>query len=121
MKKWLFPLTKEMYELVESGEKTMEGRVSEPSNPKKNYLLMNIGDTIIFECLETKRRTKTKVVYKKHYKNVEECLNEQGLEKMLPGVNSIEEGINLYNNFPGYKERIKRFGIYAISFEKLRE
>ena len=118
MKEWLFPLTKEMYDLVESGKKKVEGRVSDPSNPEKNYLVMDEGDILLFRCLETRREMKKRVTGKKKYPSVEKCLEEEGLEKMLPGVKTIEEGVAIYNGFLGYKERIKIFGIYAIYFEK---
>lgn len=45
-------------------------------------------------------------------------LKTEGLEKLVPGINSIEEGEKVYLGFPGYPERVKKYEIYAIGLGK---
>ena len=58
------------------------------------------------------------VKYNEHYNHPREMLQFEGLERVLPGYDSIEEGVEMYLNLPGYKERIQEYGIYAIGLGK---
>lgn len=118
MTDWVFPLTDEMYKLLVAGKKTIEGRVPDPAKPDKDYSRMDIGDKIIFSNLETKETTKVTVKYVKHYQTIENYLTMEGLRRTLPNVKTLEEGVKLFESFPGYKERAEKFGIYAIFFDE---
>jgi len=117
MKEWVMPLQKEYFDAVSSGTKTIEGRVPNCSVPGKNYSEMQIGEKINFVCLSTGRELKKEVSLLQHFESAKQFLETLGLEKTLPGVKSLEEGIKIYHGFPGYEERIKNNGIYAIFFK----
>lgn len=38
---------------------------------------------------------------------------------MLPGILDITKGINIYESFPKYKEKVKQYGAIAIEIEIL--
>lgn len=44
-------------------------------------------------------------------------LENEGLDQALPGINTIQEGVEIYNNLEGYKEKIAKYGIYAIKIK----
>ena len=45
-------------------------------------------------------------------------LEKEGLVKMIPDCEDVETGVNRYMGFPGYPERISKFGIHAIGLGK---
>ena len=102
------------FDAILSGKKTIEGRVPDYSKSEKDYRSMNPGDKIKFICLETKRELTKEVSILKHFNSAKQFLETLGLEKTLPGIKNLEQGINTYHSFPGYEERIKNNGIYAI-------
>ena len=50
------------------------------------------------------------------YSNVEDFLNNEWIENYLPGIDNFEKAINIYNNIPWYKEKIKKIWIVAFKF-----
>ncbi len=52
------------------------------------------------------------------YKSFEEMLAVEGLENVLPGVYSIEEGVGVYRRFYGESDE-KRWGVVALEVEVL--
>ena len=51
-----------------------------------------------------------------HYSGVKEMLDLEGLGNVFPGTKTVGEGILEYHKIPRYKDRIKKFGIWAIRF-----
>jgi ASC-1-like (ASCH) protein len=122
---WIFPVAKKWYDLLSEGTKKVEGRVPDVSKPEKNYANLNPGDLATFIAVDENYKTikglpqiKFKVKYNKKYSSVKKMLAHEGLDRVLPGVESIEEGIKIYHSFPEYEERIKRDGIHAIGLER---
>jgi ASC-1-like (ASCH) protein len=52
-----------------------------------------------------------------HYASFGDMLEHVGLEKALPGVATVEEGVELYLRFRGYGEGEAACGVHAIHFE----
>ncbi len=50
------------------------------------------------------------------YSNVEDFLNNEWIENCLPLVNNFKEAVNIYNQIPWYKEKIKKIWIVAFKF-----
>ncbi len=121
MAEWILKVYEEAYTDISLNGKVVEGRVPDPSNPDKNYGLILPQDEIIFQAIH-RDGTPIKgleemifpVTYNHHYATVGEMLESEGLENLVPGCKSIEEGIEVYLGFPGYEERVKKYGIYAI-------
>jgi len=126
-KEWPMPLFPEPYEATAAMEKTIEGRVPDFEKPEKDYRTMKAGDTIKFYAvnpatrkpLENLPELHFKVTFVHRYDTIEAMLEAEGLEKLVPGIPSVEEGAEVYLGFPGYPERVKKYGIYAIGLAPL--
>ncbi|CAA7032790.1 unnamed protein product [Microthlaspi erraticum] len=92
---------------LKDGLKTVEGRCA-----VGDYMRISSGAFILFnKCLLLE------VQEVHHYTSFSEMLSVEGLSKVLPGVESIEEGVQVYRNFyPEEKER--RNGVVAILVAK---
>lgn len=121
MKKWIFDIFEENYRKIQNTGKKVEGRVPDFRKPEKHYHKINPGDTVMirvvdenFDSVEGIEPLCYKVAYNRKYDSVREMLEAEGLERVLPEVGTIEDGIKLYHSLPGYEERIKQNGIHAI-------
>jgi ASC-1-like (ASCH) protein len=124
MTEWIFDIFEENYLKILNSKKEVEGRVPDPTKERKQYNKIKRGDSILIRVVDKKFQPVDSIKplefiasYNKKYNSVKEMLESERLERVLPEVNSIEEGIKLYHNLPGYEERIKENGIYAIGLE----
>ena len=85
-----------------NGRKTIEGRLN------KNIRFIRIGDMITFNEI-----IKKEVISVKYYNSFENYLINEGIDKCLPDVVDINDGINIYREFYSIEDEIK-FGIIAI-------
>lgn len=120
MKEWhLNTILSVYYELIEGG-KTIETRAPDSENKEKDYGMISKGDILIFHPVDSffKRIDNEEIKFfagdVRKYNSIEEMLQYENLQKILPDVKSREDAIKVYNSFPGYKERIKKYGIVAI-------
>lgn len=62
---------------------------------------------------------KTKVVTIKIYKSFREAIHDTGLEKLLPQISDLEEGIKIYENFDNnnYKINAEIYGVVRFQLE----
>ncbi|EYU41083.1 hypothetical protein MIMGU_mgv1a017896mg, partial [Erythranthe guttata] len=88
---------------LDDGLKTVEGRCA-----MGNYKRIQSGHLLLFnKCLILE------VQDVRHYASFHEMLKMESLAKVLPGVPSIEEGVQIYRNF--YSEEKERLnGLYVI-------
>ncbi len=115
MKEWIMGVQPEIFEFIEKGIKTIEGRTPDINVLEKDYRKLKKEDILVFlKEDETKKTAKYKIKYLVHYSNVKNMLISEGLNNILPNIKTIEEGVKLYNSFPNYSQRIKELGIYAI-------
>lgn len=106
------PLKEPYYSQVLSKVKTVEGRIN--SGQFRN---IEIGQKITFTNQHTKASQKEaccKIVGKRVYKSFDEMLKQEGLKKCLPDAKTLDEGIRIYNNLPGFRERAERSGVVAL-------
>ncbi|KAH0927996.1 hypothetical protein HID58_020252 [Brassica napus] len=92
---------------LKDGLKTTEGRCA-----VGDYMRISSGSFILFnKCLLLQ------VQDVRYYTSFSEMLRVEGLSKVLPGVETIEEGVGVYRNFyPEEKERMN--GVVAIRVVK---
>ncbi len=114
---WEMNLYDEYFQQIKSGRKTVEGRA--PSE-KRDYNDFKVGDTITFTNLKTGEQLEVVIEYVSHYPTVQEMLETEGLDNVLPKAGSIEEGVKAYYSIEDYEERIKKGGIYAIKIHLRR-
>ena len=125
MKIWIVDIFKENLEYILDSNKKVEGRVPDLRKPEKHYHLINPKDILSFRVvdkniqpIESIKQVSFEVAYNNKYSSVREFLEAEGLKRALPEARSIEEGIAIYHNLPGYKERISQVGIYGIGLGK---
>jgi len=96
------------FSLIKNGQKTVEGRLG-----KDKYFAFKQGDKLVFNGdLETEIKTMVK------YKSFREMLLFEGLKNVLPEVQTLEEGEQIYYQFYT-KEDEQKYGVVAICLSKL--
>ncbi|KAL6214812.1 hypothetical protein ACLB2K_014244 [Fragaria x ananassa] len=103
-----FELQEPFFTQIKDGLKTIEGRCN-----VGDYSRIGSGALILFnKCLIVE------VKEVRSYGSFLDMLKAESLQKVLPGVNTIEEGVQVYRRF--YTEEIERSnGVIAICIEKL--
>lgn len=99
------PLT----EYIIRGIKTVEGRKNSPQ-----YHNIKKGDTLIIN--DPNIEIKCIVTYVNKYDDVRDYLQKETIEKALPCVKSIDEGIEFYNKFTKPEERKRLKDKYGFGF-----
>jgi ASC-1-like (ASCH) protein len=113
-------LSEPWFSLIKLGCKKIEGRLN-----KGDFVNMNIGDFILFTNNELGFERKFKIQIKNisYYDNFQTYLENETLEKCLPGIDNIEDGLNVYYKY--YKKcdelqyKIKAFAFYTLQDLKL--
>ena len=104
------PIQNEYLLAIKSGSKTVEGRLGTATAKK-----IKENDIINFQCGALNE--KCLVTSIRNYKTFADMLDAEGLQKMLPGCDSIENGVKIYHRFPYYKRDEKEKGAVAFSIE----
>ena len=91
---------------VLGGRKTVEGRLYDLKRRR-----VRPGHYILFKCDD--RRVYVKVVGVRVYPDFKSMLEWEGVERVLPGVRSMEEAVSIYRGYYSEAEE-KRFGVVAI-------
>ena len=107
--KYIENVSEPWFTLISLGLKTVEGRKN-----KGKFNEMQVGEIIKWTNNDfNSRSVLTKITKKKAYNTFEEYLKTEGIDKCLPGINNIEDGLSVY--FKYYtKEDEKQFGVMAI-------
>lgn len=106
---WDMEVESKYFDALANGTKTVEGRKNRPDG----WGRVKRGDHL---RVKRKDGTDTKifvVTARRIYPTVKQYLRAETLEKTLPGVTSIEEGIEIYSKFWTYEE-IRQYGVIAI-------
>ena len=96
------------FRAIKKGTKKVEARAEDVSQMKS-------GDILVFEHETTGELLETTILFVNHYLDSKTLLETEGVENVLSSEpKTIEHGIESLNSFTGYKERIEKYGIYAI-------
>ena len=90
---------------IKSQTKVIEGRLL-----KSFFVDIKENDYIIFNNM-----IKKKVKYIAVYKSFKEMLSNEGLSRVLPNIDNINDGVMKYNNI--YKKQINNYKILAICLD----
>ena len=101
------------FSLIKSGEKTIEGRLN-----KGDFSNMKTGDIITFTNNEFKenRSFNVKIIKISKYETFQLYLENEGIKNCLPGIDTIEKGVNIYHEFYTKSDEIQ-YKVIAITFE----
>lgn len=99
-----------VFEAIRSGKKKIETRTGSPK-----YFNLQTGDKLIFVCGKDKFSKKVKKVMK--FKSVKALHKVYKPEEINPRAKTIADSENIYYSFPGYKEKIKKYGLVALELK----
>jgi len=102
----------DIFTAIKEGKKKMETRAASPK-----YQDIKEGDTIVFSCEDS--TFKKKVVSAKRFDSIEKILEEYGPSDINPKVKNREELEKMYYSFPGYEEKIRKYGFIVIGLADL--
>jgi ASC-1-like (ASCH) protein len=111
-KKYSVSVSEPWFSLILLGLKTIEGR-------KNKGLFQQMQDGDIVEWTNDSiipRSVKTKITGKAVYPTFREYLETEGLDKCLPGITNIDDGLSIYYKYFTQQEE-KVFGVVAIRLE----
>ena len=113
-----FDINDRAFKAIKNGTKRVEIRATKLNNNSFDYSILKMNDTIIFSssCNEIIKCLITEINW---YKTIEELLTLEGTRYTLSSTNDFKEGVKSINSFDGYKEAIKKNGVYAIHIKLL--
>jgi ASC-1-like (ASCH) protein len=106
-------LSEPWFSLIKIGAKKCEGRLN-----KGDFSEMKKGDYILFtnNDFDLQREFHCKITSIHDYESFEKYLENESLEKCLPGIDTLEEGVNIYYKYYKKEDEIK----YKIKAIRLR-
>jgi ASC-1-like (ASCH) protein len=103
------------FDLIKSGKKTVEGRLN-----TEKFTTLGVGEIIRFSAPHTTDYLVCVVKSYVNYTDFRSMLSAEGIARMLPGVTTIKQAVRVYEEFPGYKEKVKIYGVVALRIELLK-
>ena len=102
-------LQDEHFNNIKSGKKIYECRIYDEK--RKNLALL---DCIVFNCKN--KHHKVFITELSYFDSFENALTSKSLERILPDITSITEGVSIYHNIDGYAEKEAQMGVICIKF-----
>ncbi len=108
---------------IMSGKKVVEGRWNKYENGKKKYDEWKEGDHVDVRLIDDDNILDSRVFrinYVHHYGSFKEMIEaeghlyDNGIDAILPGRKSIDEGVAVYHNIKGFEEGANTNGVVAI-------
>ncbi len=97
---------KDIFDAIKSGRKRIETRAA-----TENYRKIGKGDTIVFVC--GKKSLKKKIAGVKSYKSIGAVFKDYKIKDIFPSLSTIGEARRAYFSFPGYRDKIKKYGLIS--------
>ena len=97
------------FDLIASKKKTVEGRLH-----VGKFAALKRGDILIINhAVNPNKRIHCHICAVRKYASFQQYLEEEGLNRTLPGVHAIAEGVSLYHAFYS-PERASEHGVVAV-------
>jgi len=106
-----------IFEQIKNGSKTVETRALNPDEPERYFGNAKVGDTLECLAVDTGEMLNKKIIRVTLYEDFEEYLVSEDLAKIFGSRISIEKAREKHLSFPGYKERLEKYGIIAFEIE----
>lgn len=101
---------RDIFEVIRIGKKRVETRAA-----SVRYRHIKSGDIIEFVCGKSRfQKTVKRVTI---FKSVSAMLKKYKVTDIMPKITSAKDLEDTYKSFPGYPEKIKKFGIIALEFK----
>lgn len=98
---------------IASREKKAEGRIA-----SKFVRNLKVGEKLLL--FSKVKFVVCNIKYLHFYKSFKEMLDVEGLENMVPFVETTQQALDIYNNFPG-AARVKKLGCCAIGLDFIED
>ncbi len=103
-------INKDIFQAIRDGRKKVETRAG-----STKYQKIKSGDVLVLSCSGKKFEKKIQKV--RHFSSIKEILKKYKPEEINPKTHSLEETEKMYYSFTGYKEKIKKLGLFAFELE----
>jgi len=102
------------YSLIKNGVKTVEGRINKPlySDLVEDQIIKITNPEVKKEFI------KCSILEIVHYSTFREMIIGEKLENVLPIVETIDEGVNIYREFYSEEDELK-MGVVAIRIKEI--
>ena len=104
-----------VFDYIISGDKMVEGRKNSPT-----YHDLKIGDFIVFQCNESnesnERSQKVKIIGLRKYETLENYIDTEGFNNVLPNIGNRSNAIRLYNSWTSEEDRECLRLLYGYGF-----
>ena len=100
---------RDIFESIRSGRKRVETRAASKKDQDIKF-----GDEITLICGSDKFKRKVKEV--RYFRSLDDLLRIYSVEDVAPSLSTVQELKKIYKSFPGYDEKIKKFGLVALEF-----
>ena len=105
------------FDYIKSGRKIYETRVYD----KKRQEIKLLQEVTFTDRGNPSRNFKAVITELSHFRNFRDAIEEVGIKKVLPNAKSLDEGVEMYNQFPSgeggtFKEAAKKYGVLRMKF-----
>ena len=100
---------RDTFEAIKEGRKKIETRAA-----TDKFRKIKAGDIAVFVCAG--RRFKKEISRVEIFKTIPALFKKYPLKIVNPFVKGIDEARDVYYSYPGYQEKIKKFGLIAMEF-----
>ena len=114
---YYFDINDRAFKAIKNRTKKVEIRVTK-LDKSFDYSILKTNDKIYFTN-SNNEIISCKIIKINWYKTIEELLTIEGTKYTLSSTNDFNEGVKSINSFHGYKDGIKRNGVYAIHIDYL--
>jgi ASC-1-like (ASCH) protein len=98
---------RDIFLAIKDGRKKVETRAASPKFSK-----IKAGNSLLLKC--GKEKFEVKVKKAKFFSDINGLLNEYRVAQINPGLKNKKELEKMYYSFPGYRGKLKRYGIVAF-------
>ena len=100
-------VNKDIFIAIKKGKKKIETRAGSPK-----YTNIKVGDILVFVCGKDRFSKKIKKVRK--FKSIRALHKIYKPKEINPKTRTIKDSERVYYGFPGYAEKIKKYGLVAL-------
>lgn len=100
-------VNRDIFEAIKRGKKKVETRAASPK-----FLNMKAGDDITLVC--GKERFKKKIKKVRKFSSIKDLLGIYKPQEINSQTINLEESEKMYYSFPGYRQKIKKYGLIAM-------
>lgn len=107
-------LKKQYVQAIASGRKTHEGRVN------TDFFRKYQPGKLVTWFAGNESSVQTKILNRQEFHSFDAMLKEIGFKAFIPEARSFEEAKRIYDNIPGYAEKVQKYGALALEVKPLK-